>query len=96
MGLDLVLPTVAQVQFKGLNCLTLASGKMYLRVDTAVECSSTSPEYQLLLVFTLPFMFLYQAIPLGWAYLLNKHRAELNPPIEDQTRAFERRAKDRR
>ena len=30
--LDLVLPTVAQVQFKGLNCLTLASGKMYLYV----------------------------------------------------------------
>ena len=92
----LVLPTVAQVQFKGLNCMTLASGKMYLRVDTAVECSLTSPEYQLLLVFTLPFMLLYQSIPLGWAYLLSKHRAELNPPIEDQVRAFERRAKDRR
>ena len=75
------------------TALPLPSGS---RVDTAVECSSTSPEYQLLLVFTLPFMFLYQAIPLGWAYLLNKHRAELNPPIEDQVRAFERRAKDRR
>ena len=92
----LVLPTVAQVQFKGLNCLTLASGKMYLRVDTTVECSSTSPEYQLLLALTLPFMLLYQSIPLGWAYFLSKHRAELNPPVEDQVAAFERRAKDRR
>ena len=69
---------------------------MYLRVDTAVECSSTSPEYQLLLALTLPFMLLYQSIPLGWAYFLSKHRAELNPPIEDQVVAFERRARDRR
>ena len=94
--LDLVLPPVAQVQFKGLNCLELASGKMYLRIDTAVECSSTSPDYRLLLSFTLPLIFLYQSIPLGWAYLLSKHRTELNPPIEDHDRALKKRSKDQR
>ena len=36
---------------------------MYLRVDTAVECSSSSFDYQLLVVLTLPLIFVYQMIP---------------------------------
>ena len=90
-----MLPTVTQVQFKGLNCLTLESEKRYLRVDTAVECSvDHSPDYLLLLVFTLPLIILYQSVPLLWAYQLYKNRARLNPPIEDAGRAYERRARD--
>ena len=60
----LVLPTVSQVQFRGLNCFSLPSEKLYLRIDTAVECSTASRDYQLILAFTLPLIMLYQSIPL--------------------------------
>ena len=56
----LVLPTVAQAQFKGLNCLTLESGREYLRVDTSVDCSFESRDYKLMLGITIPFILLYQ------------------------------------
>jgi len=90
----LVLPTVSQIQFRGLNCVRV-SGKMYLRVDTSIECSTTGA-YPMLLAFTLPLIFLYQSIPIVWAYLLYTNRERLNPPMEDKRRAYEKRAKDRR
>mmetsp|Transcript_99775 Transcript_99775/g.285258 ORF Transcript_99775/g.285258 Transcript_99775/m.285258 type:complete len:402 (+) Transcript_99775:995-2200(+) len=91
----LVLPTVAQAQFKGLNCLTLESGRQYLRVDTSVDCSFESRDYQLMLGITIPFILLYQAIPIVWFYTLYTNRERLNPPVTDARRAYEKRAKDR-
>ena len=67
---------------------------MYLRVDTAIECSTTGA-YPMLLGFTIPLIILYQSIPLVWWYSLRANRARLNPPMEDTKRAHERRAKDR-
>ena len=68
---------------------------MYLRVDTAIECSSTEGAYPMLLGFTIPLIILYQSIPLVWWYSLRTNRTRLNPPVEDAIRAHERRAKDR-
>jgi hypothetical protein len=91
----LVLPTVSQVQFKGLSCATLASGERYLRVDTSVECNfQTSADFRLILACDIPLIILYQSIPIVWAWLLYTHRQRLNPPVNDPRRAYELRAKD--
>ena len=73
---DLVLPTVAQVQFRGLNCLELESGKKYLRIDTSIECNPTSGPYARLLGITIPFILFYQSIPILWWYgrIIHRHR----------------------
>ena len=74
--------------------MTVASGHMYLRVDTAIECSSSSADYRLLLLCDLPLICIYQSIPIMYWRALQGNKAALNPPIEDPERAYAKRAKD--
>ena len=47
-----------------------------------------------LLGVTVPLIILYQSIPLVWLYDLRANRAKLDPPIEDNDRAYKKRAED--
>ena len=67
---------------------------MYLRVDTAIECTSSSADYRLLLLCDLPLIFLYQSIPIMYWRALQANKAALNPPVDDAERAYAKRAKD--
>ena len=52
------------------------------RVDTAVECSSSSRDYQLLFGFTAPLILLYQSVPMLYWYFLHANKGRLDPPMQ--------------
>ena len=79
----MVLPTVATLQFKALDCVTLKhDDSSILRADSLIDCRSDAfLEFR---TATLLFIFVYQSIPLVWLCLLWRCREHLNPPIGDQ------------
>jgi hypothetical protein len=60
------------------DCISLASGKRYLRSDTSIDCDS--PEYGVFSLRILLFLIAYQCVPIVWMLLLNRQRHALNPP----------------
>ena len=82
-------------QFRGLNCVEFESGHSYLRADTSVWCDEESDEYSRLLAIDIPLIALYQAIPIGWAVLLWRHRRQLNPNFRSEKASRRKRAKDK-
>jgi hypothetical protein len=72
----LMLPTVAEAEFRGLDCIVV-SGNTYLRPDTTIDCSSTA--YKRYLGANVFFIILHQTIPLVWFLLLWRDRELLNP-----------------
>ena len=102
----LVAPSVMQTQLRGLNCFELeSSGRLYLRVDTTIECTVSDPDYRLLLAVDIPLITLYQAIPLLYFFVLFRKRDRLNPtlygrdfkelpPAEEQQLKYSKRDKD--
>ena len=55
------------------------NGVNYLRVDSSVECSFDDPEFLSILFFDVPFIALYQIIPVLYAYIMWHNRKSLNP-----------------
>jgi serine/threonine protein kinase/membrane protein implicated in regulation of membrane protease activity len=80
----IVLPTVAMLQFTALECIDLADGSSYLRVDTSVSCNSNS--YKSFLYIDGVLIFLYQSVPLLWFVLLWRIRDKVNPQGADKYR----------
>lgn len=67
----LVLPPVAMKHFQALDCIPFNhDGSSYLRVDTAIDCDSSS--YQAFRTAVLLFLVLYQSVPLLWFVMLHK------------------------
>jgi hypothetical protein len=74
----IVLPPVSNRQLGVFDCITLVSGKRYLRSDTSIDCDSWS--YQEFSTHVVMFVIAYQLIPIVWILLLYRHRESLNPP----------------
>jgi hypothetical protein len=92
----LVLPPVAMKHFQALDCIPFNhDGSSYLRVDTAIDCDSSS--YQAFRTAVLLFLVLYQSVPVLWFVMLHKQRKRLNPATSkaDPTLALFVRDQDR-
>ena len=74
----LVLPKVSTVQFQGLNCLHLVSGEAYLKADTSIDCNS--PGHQSFVQINAVLILIYQAIPIGYLWVLLRNHKRLKPP----------------
>ena len=57
-------------------------------------CSASDTAFVTIFGVTVPFICLYQSIPLMWLYSLYANRARLNPPMKDPRLAYEKRRKD--
>ena len=55
------------------------NGRSYLRVDSSIECVFSDPEFMAILFVDMPFIALYQTIPIGYATLFWRNRKRLNP-----------------
>ena len=73
----LVVPPVANIQFKALSCTTLADGSSYLRADTSVDCRSS--DYKYFQMVDIGLICIYQSLPLIYMYMLVKVRDRLVP-----------------
>jgi hypothetical protein len=69
----LVLPTVAQVQFSALKCISV-SGQSLLYQDTSENCHSIA--YKSFYIVNMIFVLVYQSVPLVWFVLLWRSRKE--------------------
>jgi hypothetical protein len=89
----IVLPPVSNKQLGVFDCITLKSGKRYLRSNTSVDCDSQ--DYEAFSTHVILFVILYQIIPIVWITLLFRKRHVLNPPTfeEDQRLAVYIRSK---
>jgi hypothetical protein len=89
----IVLPPVSNKQLGVFDCITLKSGKRYLRSNTGVDCDSQ--DYEVFSTHIILFVILYQIIPILWITLLFQKRHVLNPPTfaEDQRLAIYIRSK---
>jgi hypothetical protein len=74
----IVLPPVSNKQLAVFDCITLASGKRFVRSDTSIDCDS--PEYEVFSIHILLLLIAYQCIPVVWFILLYRQRNALNPP----------------
>jgi len=78
--LFMVHPMVSQKMFKLFSCVDLGGGRMFLKDDLAIECST--PEFRKWMLFLgVPSTVLYGAgVPLGVALLLYRCRFKLDDP----------------
>ena len=85
-----VLPTVAALQFKSLQCTTLEhDGEVvgsFLKEDSSISC--LSPSYKRFRAIVIVGIFVYEPIPLLWFVLLWRVRHELNPPGQSEKSAL--------
>jgi hypothetical protein len=58
------IPTCTMIILKGLNCQSLKDGSSFLRMDSSIDCGTTS--YKLFAVFDILLLFACQGIPLFW------------------------------
>ena len=89
-----VLPSASMKQLRGLNCVQFESGHAYLRVDTSVWCDRESDQFSRLLSIDVPFIILYQSIPVMYAWLLWSSRRSLNPGYRNKIVARAKRDND--
>ena len=74
----IVLPSVAGLQFKALNCQTLSHDQSsFLIVDSSIDCHSAS--YERFRSIVILGILVYQSIPLLWFACLWRVRRDLNP-----------------
>jgi hypothetical protein len=73
----LVLPPASRIQLQALDCVELKGSGRFLRVDTSIDCDSSSYASFVHLDYVLLACFL--SIPLVWGALLWSKRRQLNP-----------------
>ena len=95
----LVLPSVSFAQFRAIDCHEFNGGQFYLRIDTSLYCGTEtvpSKEYRGMLLVDIPFILLYQSLPVLYMFLLLTNRRRLNPGLRNDNASRRKRDRDPR
>ena len=87
----LVLPPVMLKLLQALDC-TLVGGRRYLRVNTSIDCGSSS--FGAFKVVDSIFIAAYAAVPFLWFVLLCRRRQSMDPWPRDAKKSLYSRNKD--